>query len=109
MSRRSRACEFPRDVREAIYERDGGCIFCKMGYYPNNEAAPFYSVMHYRSRAHGGLGIEENGAVGCQWHHDMLDNGKDGRRDEMLEIMKDYLKSKYPHWSEDLLIYKKWR
>lgn len=56
-----------------------------------------------------GMGIAKNGALGCQCHHEMLDNGNKGRRAEMLEIFKDYLQRQYPdNWSEDELIYSKW-
>lgn len=110
MSRRSLACEFSRAAREEIEERDGGCIFCKMGYFPDRDGAPkFYSIMHYVSRAKGGLGIPQNGAVGCQWHHNMLDNGNNGRREEMMELFREYLKLHYEEWEEENLKYNKWR
>lgn len=112
MSKRSKACEFPKKVRERIMERDGGCIFCKMRYCLDPDPVPSpkrYQIMHYVSRAHGGLGIEQNGAVGCQWHHEMMDNGNKGRREEMLSLMKDYLKLNYAYWEEENLKYNKWR
>jgi hypothetical protein len=56
-----------------------------------------------------GLGIEENGVCGCRYHHSLLDNGNKGLRQEMLSIMEEYLKSKYPDWDKDDLVYKKWR
>ena len=102
MSKRSNACEFSRKVRERIWERDDyKCIFCaKFGYsgfLPSQ-------IMHYVSRAHGGLGIEENGAFGCVLHHQILDNG-DGKL--LKEYFREYLMSKYPGWNEENLIYKK--
>ena len=110
MSKRSKACEFPRDVRERIEERDGGCIFCKMGYKPDPEDGPkFYGIMHLVGRAQGGLGVEENGAVGCQWHHNLLDNGNGGERQYMRSLFIDYLKMYYEDWNIDDLYYKKWR
>ena len=55
-----------------------------------------------------GLGIPKNGAVGCQYHHEMLDNGNTGRRGEMLEIFREYLMQQYPDWNEQELVYSKW-
>lgn len=66
------------------------------------------SVMHYIPRSRGGLGIPQNGAIGCQFHHNMLDNGNQGKRKEMLEIFKQYLQELYPEWNEDELVYRKW-
>ena len=54
-------------------------------------------------------GIPQNGAVGCQYHHEMLDNGSKGKRDEMLEIFRSYLKDSYPDWDEKNLVYDKWK
>ena len=65
------------------------------------------SVMHYIPRSRNGLGIPQNGAIGCQYHHEMLDNGHEGYRKEMLEIFRDYLKSKYTDWDEEKLTYSK--
>lgn len=56
-----------------------------------------------------GHGIPQNGALGCQSHHEMLDNGNKGRRAEMLQIFKSYLQDHYPDWSEDALTYNKWK
>lgn len=67
------------------------------------------SIMHYIPRSKGGLGIEQNGALGCQYHHSMLDNGHQGRRVEMLEMFKGYLQSHYDNWNEEELYYRKWR
>lgn len=64
------------------------------------------SVMHYIPRSAGGLGIPQNGAIGCQFHHNMLDNGNQGKRKEMLEIFKQYLQELYPEWNEDKLVYR---
>jgi hypothetical protein len=38
----------------------------------------------------------------------MLDNGNKGRREEMLQLFKQYLQDHYPDWSEDALTYNKW-
>lgn len=112
-SRRTRALEFPPKTRQAIKERDGGCIFCRIGYrMPADMEKQYFalslmSIMHYIPRAKGGLGIAENGALGCDYHHSMMDNGKDGHRPEMLEYFKGYLKLYYPDWNEENLVYQK--
>ena len=110
MSKRSKACEFSKVARAAIKRRDGGCIFCQMGYHmppEDNFEKSIFGIMHYIPRSAGGLGIEQNGAIGCQYHHSMLDNGKEGLRPEMLGLFSEYLKQHYPGWNEDALHYVK--
>lgn len=109
--KRSKACEFNKKARDEIIIRDRGeCIFCKIGYMDEG-LTPFEKqingIMHYIPRSQGGLGIPENGALGCNYHHNMLDNGNKGNRQEMLNILKNYLTSIYPDWNEEKLIYKK--
>lgn len=67
------------------------------------------SIMHYIPRSHNGLGIPENGAIGCQYHHNMLDNGNRGNRVEMLDMFRGYLRTRYQDWDESKLTYSKWR
>ena len=113
MSKRSRACEFSARARERIKLRDGGCIFCKLGYMlpPEDE---FYlsthedQVMHFIPRSQGGLGIPENGAVGCLWHHNMLDNGNRENREDMMVIFEAYLRARHEDWNKKKLVYSKW-
>lgn len=114
MSRRSRKCEFSPKAREEIKKRDGGCIFCMLGYMlpPEDEftlSTHWYQIMHYIPRSKGGLGIPENGAVGCLWHHNMLDNGNEGLREDMLTIFRVYLIARHEDWDPEKLIYNKWR
>ena len=111
MSKRSNKAEFSAKTRKIIEARDNGCIFCQMRY--RMEKALWldlntFSIMHFIPRSSGGLGIEENAAVGCQYHHDMLDNGKDGHREEMLELFEEYLSSMYGGWDKSKLKYDKW-
>lgn len=111
-SKQARAREFSQDARIEISIRDRGkCIFCEKKYHM--EKATWYSqhifsIMHYIPRSKNGLGIPKNGAVGCQYHHEMLDNGNTGRRVEMLEIFREYLMQQYPDWDEQELVYSKW-
>ena len=67
-----------------------------------------YDAMHYIPRSRGGLGIPQNGAIGCRYHHQMMDQGSEGRRPEMLGLFAQYLKGLYPEWDESKLIYDKW-
>ena len=111
-SKQSRSREFSQKARQEIKERDDGqCIFCMMG-YRMEKAKPadlqIKSIMHYIPRADNGLGIPQNGAVGCHHHHFMMDNGKDGHREEMREMFKEYLMSFYDDWDESQLKYDKW-
>ncbi|MCR4746791.1 MAG: hypothetical protein K5894_16365 [Lachnospiraceae bacterium] len=111
MSKRSRACEFSPAERIKIYERQRGqCLFCLMGYEMDG-AEPYelslHEMMHVVPRSHGGLGIEQNGILGCIYHHRMLDNGSNGKRQEMLEICREYLKRAYPGYDFGNVIYKK--
>ena len=97
-SRRTIACDIAVGVKKAVYERDGGaCVWCAKQGQPN---------AHYIPRSHNGLGIEEN-ILTLDWEcHLRYDQGED--RLWMKEFFKDYLKTKYPDWDEEKLIYKKW-
>ena len=53
-------------------------------------------TMHFVPRSAGGLGVEQNGAIGCKYHH------------EMLDFFEKYLRGKYPGWNREALIYKKY-
>lgn len=111
-SKQAKAREFSANTRVKIYERDREeCLFCKLKYHMD-KATRFElgmkSIMHYIPRSANGLGIEQNGAVGCQYHHHMFDNGPEGYREEMKEIFRNYLISFYPDWSEKELVYSKW-
>ena len=111
-SKQAQARAFSPKVQMKIWNRDhGSCIFCEMGYKPTDEENFMVSVkdiMHYVPRSADGLGIEENGAVGCRYHHHMLDNGNKGDREEMLGLMADYLRGIYPEWDSVNKKYSKW-
>lgn len=96
-SKRTKALMIPKAVKDKVYERDSGCcIFCCRQGLPE---------AHYISRAHGGLGIEENVVTVCRRCHDLMGNSSE--RPIMLEHAKEYLKAKYPDWDEEKLIYRK--
>lgn len=66
-----------------------------------------FEIMHFIPRSQGGLGIKENLAVGCKYHHNMLDNGKD-TRGEMMELFERVLQKHYRDWNKKELVYSKW-
>lgn len=102
--------EFSPKERKKIYERDNGeCFFCGMRYHMEGTTwfdLQIDGIMHYIPRSQNGLGIEQNGALGCKYHHRMFDNGS--RREEMQGIFKRYLQNHYPDWDESKLTYDKW-
>ena len=91
--------QFDEDTRRLIAFRDDGqCIFCSRRYHMENKDPMLYQIkdiMHFINKSQGGLGIQKNGAVGCRYHHMLLDNGSKGLRAEMIEIFREHLKSKY--------------
>lgn len=111
-SKQARAREFSPKARKEIYQRDNmQCIFCKIDYHMEGATwldREVLSIMHYIPRSKNGLGIPQNGAVGCQHHHNMLDNGNLGNREEMLGLFKAYLQNHYRDWNEEKLVYNKW-
>lgn len=111
-SKQARKREFSEKARKEIKYRDRmQCIFCMMGYRmekADSWSTQILSIMHYIPRSRNGLGIPQNGAVGCQYHHNMLDNGNQGVRQEMLKLFKNYLQNHYPDWDESKLVYSKW-
>lgn len=103
--------QFDKDTVEEIINRDRICIFCKMGYRmegfnPNKMDCITHDIMHFIPRSKMGLGIPQNGAFGCRYHHHMLDNSK--YRNEMLPMFENYLKEQYQDWNKENLKYKKW-
>ena len=63
---------------------------------------------HYISRAHGGLGIEENIVTLCLDCHNNYDNGRSKEESNCIrEKIEDYLKRHYNNWNKESLIYKK--
>lgn len=97
-SRRSKACDISQATKEKVWERDGHkCIICHSPYASPNS--------HYIRRSQSGLGVEENIVTMCMRCHSMYDQYID--REAMEGFVRDYLKSKYPDWDEEKLVYKK--
>lgn len=114
MPKYTKYLQFDKDTIRRIRMRDNySCIFCQAGYMsenfdPNKMDYIIHDIMHFIPKSHMGLGVEQNGAEGCRYHHMLLDNGNQGVRDEMLVIFEEYLKSKYENWDKDKLVYKKY-
>lgn len=98
-SKRSKACDIPQSVKQQVWERDGErCIICG-----SPTAMP---NAHYISRAHGGLGIEQNIVTLCHKCHHAYDNTS--QRTLYREAIKAYLRGIYgAEWNEEKLTYKK--
>lgn len=98
-SRRAKACDITKKVKDIVWERDGGkCIICGSPYaFPNS---------HFIRRSQNGKGIPENIVTMCPTCHRMYDQGSDRRAIEAYT--EKYLKEHYPNWDRNQLIYKKW-
>ena len=107
MHERTKKLQFDAKARQAIADRDGWCIFCQIGYKMPKEPCQTTDIMHIVGRAQGGLGIEQNGVLGCRHHHMMMDNGNGGDREAMQEYIEKYMKRFYPDWSREALYYRK--
>ena len=99
MSKRSKACDIPKEVRIEVYQRDKGCIICGSHFAEPNA--------HLISRAKGGLGIKENVVTLCNLCHHEMDNGKNSL--EIKEKVRVYLNRLYPEFTDEMRIYDKWR
>ena len=102
--KQTKATDIPQKVKRAVEERDSidgwsCCIVCGS---TNAEGH-----CHFMPRKHGGLGIEENLWTGCQKCHDRYD--KTEERYEIGMIIEEHLKSHYPNWNKDDLVYDKWK
>lgn len=103
---RKKATGISSKVREIIHTRDEGCIFCKKQYRMSDFAGYGRQIMHYIGRGQGGLGVPQNLAWGCAYHHQMYDNGL--YHEEMKNIFAEYLMKIYPDWDPKKLVYSKW-
>ena len=98
-TKRAKACDISQKVKEAVWERDNHrCIICR-----SNKAMP---NSHFIRRSQGGLGIEENIVTMCGRCHSMYDQYID--RENMETYIENYLRSHYPDWDREKLVYKKW-
>lgn len=99
-SKRSKALDISKSVKEAVWERDKGCcILCGEHF----TAAP---NGHYISRANSGLGIEQNVVTLCKKCHFKLDQTT--FRTRLLIAVGHYLELKYPGFRDEDRKYKKY-
>ena len=98
MTKRTKALDISKKVKDKVWERDGRCVICG-----SPQAMP---NAHYISRAQGGLGIERNVVTLCICCHHDLDHTV--KRERLKLIVKRYLSNMYDDWEEEKLIYKKW-
>lgn len=99
MNRRTKALAIPRKVKDVVWARDGGCcILCG-----SPDAAP---NAHYISRAHSGLGVEQNIVTLCADCHRRYDQSTE--RAEIKEDIREYLMMQYSDWDEEKLVYQKY-
>jgi 5-methylcytosine-specific restriction endonuclease McrA len=97
-SKRSKACDITKKVKDKVWERDEHrCIICRSPYAMPNA--------HYIPRSKGGLGVEENIVTLCMQCHENYDHTT--KRKEIGRYIEKYLKSQYPEWDREKLIYKK--
>lgn len=111
MNRRTKKLQFDKKTALKIVERDKCCIFCKAGFHmdsTDNLAYQIQDIMHIVNKSQGGLGIEQNGVLGCRYHHGLLDNGNKGLREEMLRYIEFYMKNLYTDWNKENLVYRKY-
>ena len=103
-SERAKATDIPKKVKDEVYQRDsqnvgeGVCIICLGGNGVPNA--------HYIRRSQGGLGIPENIGTLCIYCHNSFDFGYGEVKRRIDKRFSDYLKSCYPNWNKDDLIYK---
>lgn len=108
MHQRTRAVGITIRVKEEVAERDSFdgfpcCILCGQPAPVNNRL--MFSCAHYISRAHGGLGIEENILTLCPKCHYRYDQTAD--RETLQPFFGRYLKEHYPGWDETKIVYEK--
>ena len=97
-TKRTKACDITKKVKDLVWERDGHkCIICGSPYaFPNS---------HFVRRSQNGMGIPENIVTMCQRCHTMYDQGPE--RELIAAYTERYLRSQYPDWNKEKLIYKK--
>ena len=107
----TRHLEFTAKARKAIHKRDQEtCVFCAAGYKPPEDPAycrTALQIMHIVPRSQLGMGVEQNGVLGCVWHHQMLDNGNLENRKEMIKMLEERMRRIYPGWTREKVTYRK--
>ena len=105
-SRSTKACEIPSAVKRRVYERDHErCVGC------GRWCPPRCACAHYISRAHLGLGIEENIVTLCDECHRVYDKVSSQRAEDIGVAIFVHLRSIYgaERVKRENLIYSKWK
>ena len=106
-TKRAKATDISQADKRKVFERDDGCcVVCGNSYNVMPNA-------HFIPRSKGGLGIEENIVTLCgeltpNQCHRRFDFGTAEERKAIGEAIEGYLKSKYPGWDKENLVYRKW-
>lgn len=101
-SRRSKATDIKKKVRNKVLERDNSrCVIC-------GDTNMLELAHVFVSRSAGGLGVEENLATLCKKHHMTLDSGKKQEQRNIRLAVESYMRSKYGDIDIKSLKYKKW-
>ena len=97
-SKRSKATDIPKHVKENVWDRDGRrCVFCgSPDGQPNAHIVP---------RSKGGLGVEKNIITLCWECHYRMDHTPD--RQKLLGWANNYLVSIYGSIDEGEIMYDK--
>jgi len=96
----TKATEIPIKVKKEVWIRDNCCcIYC------HKPVPLFCANSHYIKRSQLGLGIPQNIVTACPNCHNKYDFGINVQ--DMINYTREYLKSKYEVWNEDMLRYKK--
>lgn len=106
----TRRMEFDARTREAIIKRDAYCFFCLQWYrmeWTRPEDLVPKDIMHIVPRSHLGMGVEQNGVLGCRYHHTLMDNGNRGIGAEMSAMLQEYMQDLYPGWTPESVTYSK--
>lgn len=111
MNRNTKLLQFDQKTKLQIVDRDKQCFFCRHHYHMESRSVLDYQIqdiMHVVNKSQKGMGVVQNGALGCRYHHHLLDNGNKGLREEMINMLKDYMCSLYPGWTEESVIHNRW-
>ena len=103
--------DFSRETAEEIRNRDGSCFFCVRGYHMESSTDMGYriaDIMHIVPKSDSGLGVVQNGVLGCRYHHALMDNGNKGLHGEMQDMLEDYMCEMYPGWTRESVRYHKY-
>lgn len=95
-SKRTKATSISTQTAQTVWLRDKGvCVLC---------GAMGSPTAHFIARSQGGLGIEQNIVTLCDRCHHRYDQTTE--REQIREMLRNYLKSKYADWDERKLVYK---